>query len=188
GIYQITFRVSSSSGSSSSVRVDNFNIYEFSDSGFSNPVGGLQTDGAFLATSYAGAWSAGTADITIGAQTAALASTTAVVPAGTDRYFAIRGDVTVSGTGNSVSTILMGDAKFASDLTSGAMVLPGQASTTFLATTTFLNNIARTLDNDFIWRPFSTTTTQSATANDYSTGYGVPGLPTVQTNGQTIAN
>ena len=115
----------------------------------------------------------------------AAASTTAVIPAGQTRYFAIRGDVTLAGVTYNVNTFLLGDSKFLAQLASGpdTKVTPN----TFLATTTFITNAAAA-DNNFIWRPFSTTSDQTGSDNlrDFSTGYGIVGLPNAGTSRQVL--
>ena len=56
-----------------------------------------------------------------------------------------------------------------------------------MATTTYLREpLASVASYDFVWRPFSTSTTMDIAANDYSTGYGIPGLPTSNTNTQIL--
>jgi hypothetical protein len=116
-----------------------------------------------------------------------------VVPAGQTRYFAIRGDVTTAGTQFSVSTQLQGDAKFVSNLAAtpyrGNIASP-VASSTYLASSTYVGGTT-VGDNDFVWRPFSTTTAINAAGGaltdlDYANGYGVPGLPNNNTNAQIL--
>ncbi len=191
GIYHVTFRIATSSATALRDMVDNVNVYAFTDSGFSNPVSGLSdTDGRLAANhlDLTDSWASAASDLVVGANSGS-ASTTVTIPAGQSRYFAIRGDVTLTGTTYSTSVQLQGDAKFVSG---SSLVYPAGTSggaldspATYLATTTY---ILASGDNDFIWRPFSTTTSQSVTAIDYSTGYGVPGLPTGNTDAQILTN
>ena len=192
GVAKFTFRIATSSATSQIDMIDNVNMYVYTDSGYSTVASGVQSDGALLASSVdltglvntAGqgtSWVSAATDIQVWAENSSAASTTVVIPAGGTRYFSIKGDATTAGTQFSVSTQLQGDTKFVSDLDSTAFT--PTASTTFLATTTRLNTAG---DNDFVWRPFSTTTTQSINANDYSTGYGIPGLPNTNTNAQIM--
>lgn len=189
GIYHVTFRISTSSVTSQSNMINNTNVYVFTDSSYSTVASGLQSDGAMAANNLPGdRWATASSDLTIGAADSTPASTTVVIPAGQTRYFAIRGDVTTAGTQFSASTQLQGDAKFVADLTANpycttAGCIHSIASSTYLASSTY---IISTGDNDFIWRPFSTTTSQAVGALDYTTGYGIPGLTNTNTNLQIL--
>lgn len=191
GIYHVTFRVATSSATVSEDMVDNVNVYAFTDSGFSTPVSGLSTTDGRMAQNHlpiTGTGKTSSSDLVVGAHNGT-ASTTVVVPAGQTRYFAIRGDVTLAGTTYSSSVQLQGDATFVADTASaypaGTSGTALDSPATYLATTTY---ILSTPDNDFIWRPFSTTTSQSVLANDYSTGYGILTLPTGNTDSQILTN
>ncbi|MEK7088262.1 MAG: peptidoglycan-binding protein [Patescibacteria group bacterium] len=188
GIYRFTFRLSTSSG----ITINNLNVYAFEDSSFSTPISGVQTDGSLALNSLSttGLTDANTKsqDYEIGAATAANASTTVVVPAGLTRYFVLRGDTSSLGSTYSVSSQLQGDADF-NNIPIDTSVIINNATTTYLASTTGTDLYG---NDDFIWRPFSTSTTQAAgasnAANDYADGYGVPGLPTTNTTAQTGTN
>ncbi|MEK7532693.1 MAG: hypothetical protein AAB579_03795, partial [Patescibacteria group bacterium] len=207
GVAKFTFRIATSSATNQLDMIDNVNMYIYSDSGFSSPataeVG--RNDGSLLQTSIdlsgvanstgsGTSWASASTDIEVWAADNSNASTTIIIPAGATRYFAIKGDATTAGTQFSVSTQLQGDAKFASDLATGACCTTGgfphtAATSTYMATTTYLREPGVTtpaVSYDFVWRPFSTTTAQSILANDYSTGYGIPGLPTTNTNTQIL--
>ena len=204
GIAKFTVRIATSSATTRREMVDNVNIYVFTDSSFSTVATGLQSDGAMLQTSVdlssvnadttgiSTSWNSSATDIEIWAADSANASTTVIVPAGGTRYFVVRADTLLpSDASFSVSTQLQGDAKFAADL---AVTGPYRgnpdspiASSTYLASTTYLREpVAGVVSYDFVWRPFSTTTAQSNVANDFSTGYGIPGLPTTNTNTQIL--
>ena len=175
GIYHVTFRIATSSATQQVDMIDGLNVYAFTDSTYATPVSGIQTDGAMQQGNLdiSASWASASTNLTIGAADASNASTTVVVPAGQTRYFVIRGDATTAGTQFSVATQVQGDSKTVSSLTSGT------SQGTYMATTTYILSSG---DKDFVWRPFSTTTTQGVTANDYTTGYGLPGLPTTNMN------
>ena len=202
GIAKLTFRIATSSATQQKDMVDNLNVYVYNDSGFSSTVSGIQADGGFLATSVdltgvdnnAGSgtsWASASTDIEFWPATSAGASTTVAIPAGATRYFAVKADAVTAGTQFNVSTQLQGDARFVSE-TGVSPYFVGNVNTgatsTYLATTTYLKLQP---DNDFIWTPNSTTTVQTAasnhlTNNDYLNGYGVPGLPNVNTSAQVL--
>lgn len=201
GIAKFTVRIATTSATFQQTMIDNVNIYVFTDSTFATPATGIQSDGAMLQTniditgvdgSPSTAWASASTDIEVWAADSANASTTVVVPAGGVRYFVVRGDTTLAGSTYSVSTQIQGDAKFAAELLSGACCTTTgwphtAASSTYMATTTYLREpTGGAASYDFVWRPFSTTTAQSNVANDYSTGYGIPGLPNTNTNTQII--
>jgi hypothetical protein len=75
-------------------------------------------------------------------------------------YFTLVGDVNYSGSGNSwsVSATLQGDTTSQSGMTN--------ASSTTGSTT----------GGNFVWSP-NATTTAGVNDNDWTNGYGVPGLP-----------
>ena len=88
------------------------------------------------------------------------------IPAGVTRYFKLVADVTgTNGTTNwsgSVSTKVSGDSAY-----------PAFATTVRLAGAAVID-----LDgnDDFIWSPNSTSTTQAFANNDWTNGFGVAGL------------
>ena len=183
GIAKITFRIATSSATASSDMVDAVNVYAFTDSSYSTPVTGVQSDGSLAFSNYdlTSNWVTANTQIEIGAATSANASTTVIVPAGETRYFKIQGDIAnLAGTSYSVSTVLEGDASYSANIYPSSF---GTATTTYLATSTYLWSSAQ---NDFVWRPFSTTTSQSATADDYANGYGFFGMPLSSSNSQTL--
>lgn len=196
GVAKVTFRISTSTSGTTSLLVDSLNVYAYTDSGYSTPVTGVQADGAFLVTAADTEnqnWASSNTQLDIGAETTASASTTVIVPAGTTRYFALRGTITGSVAGSSVTTYMEGDSAAYSKADNPLVDILSSATTTYLApynaTTTSAASaglIAGT-HNDFIWRPFSTTTSQSNTANDYANGYGIPGLSVGSSNGQTLS-
>lgn len=215
GIAKFTVRIATTSATAQRNMIDNVNVYAFTDSTFSTVATGVQTDGAFLPTSvvisspdttgtFASSWASASTDINIWAANASNASTTLTIPAGSTRYFVVRGDATLAGSTYSVSTQLQGDAKFVASLGGGAAgpycvtggCANGTASSTYMGTTTYIDSVvtSATTNNNFVWRPYSTTTAIGTVSGgtvltdiDYTTGYGVPGLPTTNINPQSIA-
>jgi hypothetical protein len=168
GISKFTVRIATSSATAGT-KVDNVNIYAYTDSLFSTPVSGIGSAGQFLQTALTGAWVDSSSDLEIYAETTAVASTTVQVPAGQTRYFEVRGDVTVAGTTYSVSTQIQGDAAYPS--LSGFMDSAA--------------NIDGVTHDDFLWAP-NATTTVGVTANDWTNGYGVAGLPSTNMTAEIL--
>jgi len=184
GIQRISVRISTSSATASSDMVDAVNAYAYEDSSYSSAVSGIQSDGAFMSGSLdlTSNWASASTQFDISAADSANASTTVVVPAGATRYFVVRGDISnLAGASYSVATVLEGDASYSANVYANSF---GTATTTYLATSTYLFNTS--VQNDFIWRPFSTTTAQSMNADDFANGYGLSGLPSGSSNSQTL--
>jgi len=186
GIDKITFYIATSSLTHQVDMVDNVNVYAYRDQNFSIPVSGLQNDGSLskynLDLSLNGGtlnipWVNYNTDLEICAQNLAGEPTTVIIPAGSSYYFTIRGDVRTAGSIYNVSTQLQGDARGLS------VSNPKQTPDTFLLPA---SKIDKSRDNDFIWRPFSTTTLNNANANDFTNGFAVPGLPPTNTNVETL--
>lgn len=157
GIYKFTLTVATTTAT-----VTGINIKAFTDSGFSTPVAGVSSDGSMLTTNLTGAaWASSATHLDIFAQNGSSATTTIQVPAGSVRYFDVIGTVASASTGASVQTQLIGDT-----------TIPTAGATT---TALNVNNEATALNN-FIWSPNSTTTSVYS-ANDWTNGYGVIGLP-----------
>jgi len=191
GIHRLSFTIATSSATQQIDMIDALNVYGFTDSAYSTPVSGVQTDGAlgYVNKDLTLAWASASSILRIHAETTGNASTTLVIPAGTTRYFTLRGDVTLAGTTYSVSSALQGDQKFESGVSPIPHKVAG-ASTSYLSSTTYFLTVSN-VASDFIWRPYSTTTTNSAATLDYddfANGYGVPGLPSTNTNSQILSN
>src|SRR3989344_2260646 len=191
GIHRLSFTIATSSATQQIDMIDALNVYGFTDSAYSTPVSGVQTDGAlgYVNKDLTNAWASASSILRIHAETTGNASTTLVIPAGTTRYFTLRGDVTLAGTTYSVSSALQGDQKFESGVSPIPHNVAG-ASTSYLSSTTYFLTVSN-VASDFIWRPYSTTTTNSAATLDYddfANGYGVPGLPSTNTNSQILSN
>ena len=119
-------------------------------------------------------WTSGSSELEFAPETDAGASTTVQIPAGAMRYFQVVGDITLTGAGTtySVTTQLLGDSAHIS--ASGNM---GVVSSIYSSES----------QNDFFWSP-NATTTSSRTHVDWTNGYGVPGLPSNNLTGQTLAD
>jgi hypothetical protein len=197
GISKFTFRFATSSATAQKI-LDNINVKVYADSAFSSiAANGIQNDGTMMATDkdLEGLDPTSTSrDVEIYAETVANASTTVQIPAGGVRYFEVIGDVTLSGAGATyaVTTQLQGDATFYAQIVpyAGATSSTGGGSATslgsFLATSTAFVNLSD--QDDFIWTPNSTTTQTTRTANDFSNGYGVSGLPASNLTPQTLSD
>jgi hypothetical protein len=181
GIYKFTVRLATTT-----VSVNELNIYGFTDSGFSTPVTGVSSDGGMASTTITldghdliwATWVTSTSDLNFYAQTSAGASTTIQVPAGQSRYFEVRGTISGASSGDSIVTELHGDSAYPANITSGENGL--MASSSFVGSDT---------NNDFIWAANSTTTVDTAAEidgtsrlSDFTNGYGVPGLPATTIN------
>jgi hypothetical protein len=124
-----------------------------------------------LATALTGtAWALSSTDLEIFTQTSGSASTTVQVPAGATRYFEVVGTVSGATTGASVQTQLQGDAGYPS--------LSG-----FMSSGLNINNDS---NNDFIWSP-NATTTSVYSANDWTNGYGLVGLPASNMSAEVLS-
>jgi hypothetical protein len=182
GVMKFTLRMATTTAS-----VTGLNIYAYTDSGFSNPVSGLSSDGGMMATAILAAsnntWTSSASDLEIYAQTTAAATTTIQVPAGTSRYFDVRGTIAGAASGASVSTQLQGDAAYHS------MANPADPSATsplMLAASGNGVMINEDVNDDFIWSP-NATTTSGLTANDWTNGYGVSGLPSSNMTSEVLS-
>lgn len=154
GITQFAINLATTTAS-----VTNVNILGFTDSGYSTPISGVSSDGSLEATANA---VPGTGNIVVSVQTSGGTATAIQVPAGSTRYFEVRGSISGTATGAAVTTKLLGSSSFPSSAA-------GVSANPLLAA-------ASLTGNEFIWSPNSTTT---ATRNDqdWTNGYGVTGLP-----------
>jgi len=154
GIYKFVFNVATSSN----VTIANLNLYGYTDSSYSTPISGQQSGGQIgsSVTNPAGTVAFNVSDGTKPVQ----------VPAGSTYYFELRGSVASgSGTGNSLTTTLLGDS---SEYTGGV------AATS-------------TVNGNFIWSPNATTTAITTANVNLPTGtiYGDKTF-VVQANGQLM--
>lgn len=210
-LYKFTFVVSSSTVSATT---SNFRIYGYTDSGFSvkaydnNPLS-LNNVDCISASNFedrtgcstnAGSAYASTSEVVFffdPVTNVASNTETIVVPAGTARYFEMRGDIANpgAGTGNSFSVRLDGDAARAlRDTPAGVGVgLIGRvewmdASRGNLGTGAAI--ASQSVNNDFIWSPMSTSTTITGATStpDWTNGFLVDGLPSTGMTANTFSN
>lgn len=201
-LYKFTFSVSSSSVNATT---SNFRLYGFSDSGFAqnayanNPLNLNNVDCVGQSTFETADTNCAAIDASPGtiyasstevvfffgpATNLASSSEAIVVPAGGTRYFELRGAVTLtgSGTGNSVSVNLLGDAAYpvrgaAADFTVGGGAILGTADAAAL----------QSANNNFIWAQNSTADS-ATTTKDWTNGFNVPGLPATGLSANTFTN
>ena len=165
---QVALHVATSTNTSSSgtTTVKNLKVYAYTDSGYSNPVGGSFTNGQ-LNTTDTGLLDGGT--------NAEAFTSVLTIPAGTTYYFAVKGDVTqVAGSNNSsgyVTTKLAGDSVYPDGIANLMGTVTGVTGGT---------------SGNFVWSPDSTTT-PDANTNDWTNGYLIPGLPTDYVTGTTLS-
>ena len=163
GLNELTINVATSSVSTSNgtTSVTNLLVKAYTDSGFSNVVGGSYTAGQIVDT-IAGLLSSG--------DNVAALSSPLTIPAGQTYYFKVVGDVAqvagTTGSAGTVTTKISGDAAYPA-----LAALMGQYATGL---------------GNFIWSPLSTTT--AATANlDWTNGYQITGLPSGGTDSFTLS-
>ncbi len=213
-LYKVTFQVSSSTQTGASGTTSLFSLYAYTDSAFSGAdttfsSDGLLNDGqSFCAdTSIGGGQDyginnlglCGTAAGTINGTAFPLAiymdkeagaahagTTTYIVPSGLTRYFALKAttaSVRSSGQEN-LQVAMEGDAVYARpQVTGGTSTYTKENVYTnmFNASTT-----DRDANDDFIWSPISTSSTNAIIDLDFTNGYLMPGLPTSNMTLETL--
>ncbi len=163
----------------SSATVTNVNVYGFTDSAFSQPISGVNTGGQLMQNSVNTSTYVSSPNIAVYPQTTSGATTTVVVPAGTTRYFEVRGTVTAASgaTNYSVVTTLKGDTAYpAVNNTYYMTTLTGTSSTNGLGGPTAGDAGSNSTLSNFLWSPNSTTTAATSDV-DWTNGYGLQGLP-----------
>jgi hypothetical protein len=143
-----------------SVTVTNPQLYAYTDAAFSSPAGGT-TNGLVSPGIDSG-------PITSASATSTKMTSALEIPAGTTWYFLVKAtSVTYSGSNATwnVTTALNGD---------GTDLAPS------------MNTVANLSSNNFVWSPNSLTTS-ALTAADWTSGFGVSGLPSFGTS-QTRSN
>lgn len=173
GIEKFTVTVATSSAS-----VTGLNVFGYTDSAYSQGIAGINQSGQLMTNNLCSSGcTSNSPTLSFYPQNTSAASTTIQVPAGQTRFFEIRGTVAAaSGATNfSVTTTLVGDSVFpalyATSVNGGA--------DSFMASTTAIDGFVRNIvqpSRSFIWSPNSTTTS-GLTANDWTNGFGLPGLP-----------
>ncbi|MES2088044.1 MAG: peptidoglycan-binding domain-containing protein [Patescibacteria group bacterium] len=153
--------------STSSVTISGVNIFAFTDSGYSQPLSGVNSGGQLMSTAVStGAGGSSYGAIAIYPQTVAGATTTIQVASGNTMYFEVRAStVTTSGTSYNVVTTLKGDTGY-----------PLVSNTYFMSTVAGSDAGSNSALNSLIWSPNSTTT-PSVNDVDWTNGYALPGLP-----------
>jgi len=169
-LYKFTFTIGSSTVSATTSA---YGLYSFTDSSFSSADTQINTDGIF---NYGNAINSSTTDNTsyvgvsplnveVYPKNSSTATTTYKVPSGGTRYFELRATVASVETGSGsefLTVVLEGDSAFPTN----------QA-------TLMLNAVGADADtnDDFIWSPNSTATSNSVNNLDWTNGYQVSGLP-----------
>ncbi len=177
--------------STTSVTVSGLNIFAFSDSAYSQPVSAGINNGGQVMNSNVSPLTVLNTTMPFYTQNGT-ASSTFQVPAGTTRYFEVRGTVSgATATSYSVVTTLKGDTAYPlanGTTTSNASSNVSFYMTTLTSTTTTggpgSSNVGATAAdaggnsalNSFIWSPNSTTT-PAVSDVDWTNGFSLPGLP-----------
>jgi hypothetical protein len=163
----LNFTIATSGTASTNTQVSALKLYVFSDSAYSQAVGGTYgaTTGQFGSTNGTTGNTYLTSNPTIDFQ----ATTNALqIPAGSTYYFELDGTVTGVTTGSSVTTTLGGDSAYINSAHLGSY---------YVSTTT---GAYADTNNNFIWSGNATTTATLAGGSndlDWANGYGILGLP-----------
>jgi len=161
GIYKFNFKTSTAGGAS----LSNFSLYGYSDQGFSSQA---YAKNPLNTTPVASADGSGFVEIYFNPISGG--SNEAInVPAGTTRYFELRGTITGAVSGASASISLEGDA---------AYIASGYIDTA--------SGVDSDTNDDFIWSPNTTTTAVPATS-DWLNGFLVQGLPSTNMSAQILS-
>ncbi|MES2213755.1 MAG: peptidoglycan-binding domain-containing protein [Patescibacteria group bacterium] len=158
-ISNLNFTIATSGTASTNTNVGLVMLNVYSQSDYTGAVGGTfgTATGQFGTTTAAGL--ASNPSLNFSALTNPLQ-----IPAGTTYYFELKGAVAGVTTGSSVTTTLNGDA---------APLLIQANGSSFVASTTL--GIIIDPENDFVWSG-NATSTPTFSSNDWSNGYGIPGL------------
>ncbi|MBI5816844.1 MAG: hypothetical protein HZB09_00245, partial [Candidatus Yonathbacteria bacterium] len=150
GINQFKFAIATTSAS-----VTNINLFGYTDAAYSAGISGFSSG------------QISTANVSPTATAFTITPSAVInIPAGTTYYFEARGTVTASATTYSVTTTLNGDSAYTpliGTYSAGGVGL--MATSTWAATS-----------NNLVWSP-NATTTSAAAHQDWTSGYGVAGLP-----------
>jgi hypothetical protein len=161
------------------------NIFAYTDSGFSIPVSGLTSDGSMESTApnMTTEWASSSTDVAVYANTSTGASTTIQIPDGGTRYFEVRGTISNSAAGASISTQLQGDANFPA-------ILALMSSTTANIQDSMIDggasNKLSSVNDDFLWSP-NATTTADLDSDDWTNGFGLIGLPSANMTAEVLS-
>ncbi|MDP3999647.1 MAG: peptidoglycan-binding domain-containing protein [bacterium] len=199
---KLTFSFSSSTVSATTSR---YSLFVFTDAGFSsadgnfsgaNNPGGLVNAGNCYsggALNTAGAFISGglqsIVEIYPDVTGCNLATTTIKIPSGESRWFRLEASVATlapSGTAESMSVQLEGDAAFPTNIQGGSAVSGDMGTFGHLGEI----GVNDATHNDFLWSPRSTSTNESDSAYlnnlDWTNGYGVMGLPSTNMTSETL--
>jgi hypothetical protein len=187
-MYKWTFSVSSSTGNGATTT--NYKLYAYTDSSYNNLDTSFTTDGLINYGGCVNQWGAGTSTTAYSVagaqvQTAAIsdaggtgivqifpdkgttcqtATTTYKVPSGETRYFKLVADasrvVTISNTNEYINVNLQGDGTYTNQ--PYTMLQAGATAGVDFDT-----------NDDFIWSPNSTSTTNAIADLDWANGYGI---------------
>jgi hypothetical protein len=162
--FNVNIATSSYTSANGSTNVNGLIVYAYTDSGFSQPVSGFSN--GQLNTSITNLISSGATTVTVNNGSGPL-----VISQGTTYYFKVVGTIAQVGGSNgdhgSVQTYIAGDGT--------APVYP------------FMFPVG-TVNGTFIWSPNATTTPSSVNTNDWTSGYGVVGLPSTGMQATTLSN
>ncbi len=174
-LYKFSFNIGSSTVSATTSALA---AYVYTDSSFSTADTTFSSDGKLNVQTAPVQTLAGTNSIDVNMlfQKASGGNTTYIVPAGATRYFELRATVAnvETGTGSeSISVKLLGDAAY-----------PVNAATLMDTAT----GVDGDTNDDFIWSPISTTTQNTINDLDFTNGYQVQGLPSVNMTSETLTS
>lgn len=168
GVYKFTLKFATSGNA----QISAVNIFGYTDSGYSVPVSGVTSGGQLMASNGTPGATTGLLDVYV--QNSASTANPLQIPAGTTRYFEVRGTVSgASSSGATVQTQLEGDAAYPLLVTTGAL----------MGSSTAINNDT---NNDFLWSPNSTGTATTS-ADDWTNGYGLVGLPSANMTPEVLS-
>jgi hypothetical protein len=162
-LYKFTIVMSTTTG----VSLTDVNIFAYTDSGFSIPASGVRADGA---VDLAGLTVIDNSAQNFVIENAGGTPTPLEVPAGATRYFEVRGVASGVSTSDSVTTSLQGDQAY-------------PALATLMDSATAIDGDT---NDDFIWSP-QATTTPVISANDWTNGFGLIGLPGSQMTSSVLS-
>lgn len=151
------------------VTLSDINVYGYTDSSYSQAISGVSSGGQLMASHRCASGTGCTSNsptLAFYAQTAAAATTTIQIPAGSTYYFEVRASVSGSASGASVITTLKGDSAYPS--------IPQGGELRWMASTTRIDMVEA--QNSLVWSPNSTTTAVNTDA-DWTNGYSIYGLP-----------
>ena len=152
GIYKFKFNVATTG-----VNATAFNVYGYTNSSYSTAISGVGDNSAKIRATDVASLGATTLEIVV-TDSSGLTSVLEV-PAGVTYYFDVRGTISGSSAGDSITTQLEGDTAY-----------PSLA--TFMGTATAIDSDT---NDSFIWSPLATST--ATTTTDWTNGFGLDGLP-----------